>query len=314
VLVRTPDLAVGKPGKFTLERCHGCGHVFQNPRLSLEGLSFYYRDVYDGVGAADAEGVFSSGIDSYLGRARMLKPFTTPKAWLDVGAGHAHFCAVASEVWPATVFDGLDQGAEIKDAEQRGWISTAYRGEFRDMADTLAGRYDVISMHHYLEHTRDPLAEIDTAARVLPPGGYLLIELPDPQFPLAPLFGPYWMPWFQPQHQHMMPLGNLLTAMATLGLQPVAVERGPAHQVNDFVIASALLLSRLAPFRTTPWSPRPGLGTRARQAVVWTAGVPLIMLAALLDRAVAVPVARFADRANVYRVLARRQDIATDDH
>jgi SAM-dependent methyltransferase len=315
VAVRSPDLVLGKPGTFTLERCGGCGHVFQNPRLSPEGLGFYYRDVYDGFGAADAEDVFASGMASYLGRVRMIEPFTTPKAWLDVGAGHGHFCAVASEHWPSTVFDGLDQGAGIVDAEKRGWIDTAHRGEFRDLADGLAGRYDVISMHHYLEHTRDPLAELDTAAWVLPPGGYLLIELPDPQWPLARLFGRYWMPWFQPQHLNMMPLGNLIVALAGRGLRPVAIERGLAHQENDFAIAWALMLMRIAPFRTSPWSAaRPTMATRAWRSAVWMAGVPVLLAGALLDRTACRALARACDRGNAYRVLARREDDSVDDH
>jgi hypothetical protein len=207
VMLRIPDLITHKPGLFTLERCAGCGHVFQNPPLTREGLAFYYRDFYDGIGAADTEAVFVTEGESYLGRAHMVKPFTTPKAWLDVGAGHGHFCATAQQVWPDTIFDGLDMGAEIETAQRRGWIATGYRGMFPELAADLAGRYDVVSMHHYLEHTTDPLAELDAAALVLPPGGYLLIELPDPQWPLARLFGRYWMPWFQPQHLHMMPLG-----------------------------------------------------------------------------------------------------------
>jgi SAM-dependent methyltransferase len=309
VLVRSPDLVLGKPGTFTLERCAGCGHVFQNPRLRPEGLDFYYRDAYDGLGTATAETAFTMAGDSYRGRARMLAPFTTPKAWLDVGAGHAHFCVVASEIWPDTVFDGLDQGAGIQDAERRGWITTAYRGEFRDLADALAGRYDVVSMHHYLEHTRDPFAELDAAARVVPPGGYLLIEVPDPEWPLARIFGRYWMAWFQPQHQHMMPAGNLTKALAERGLRPVATERGPAHQVNDFVTAALLFFSWLAPDRTLPWWPGPPTAvTRAWRSLAWTAGVPVIVFGLLLDRTLGVGLARRWDRGNAYRVLARRED------
>jgi SAM-dependent methyltransferase len=307
--VRGPDLVLHKPGAFRMDRCGGCGHVFQNPRLRPEGLDFYYRDAYDGLGAASAEFVFATGTESYLGRARMLQPFTTPKAWLDVGAGHAHFCAVASEVWPDTVFDGLDQGAGILDAERRGWVLTGYRGEFRDLAGTLAGRYDVVSMHHYLEHTRDPLAELDAAARVLPPGGYLLIELPDPQWPLARFLGRYWMGWFQPQHQHMMPVGNLVTALAERGLRPVTIERGRAHQANDLVTAAFLMFSRLAPDRTVPWSSRkPTALTRAWQGLAWTAGVPVVVVGLLVDQALIRPLARRLDRGNAYRVLAQKED------
>ena len=315
VAVRSPDLIMAKPGTFTLERCGGCGHVFQNPRLSPEGLSFYYRDFYDGLGTANTERVFLEGADKYRDRAAMLKPFTTPKAWLDVGAGHGHFCAVAAQTWPDTVFDGLDQGAGILDAEARGWIATAYRGEFPALAGTLAGRYDVVSMHHYLEHTRDPVAELAAAAAVLPPGGYLLIELPDPQWPLAPVFGRYWMPWFQPQHQHLMPLANLTTALAERGLQPVATERRAAHIPNDAAVALALLLTRIAPDRTQPWSAHPPTAAAtAWRAIAWTAALPVIGVALLLDRSAGRALSRRWDHGNAYRVLARRQDITSDDH
>jgi SAM-dependent methyltransferase len=308
VLRRSLDLVQRKPGLFTLERCGGCGHVFQNPALTPEGLAFYYRDAYDGLGAAGAEGVFMMAGESYRGRARMLEPFTTPKSWLDVGAGQAHFCAAARETWPDTVFDGLDQGAGIEEAQRRGWIATAHRGMFPDVADELAGRYDVVSMHHYLEHTTDPFVELDAAARILQPGGYLLIELPDPQWPLGRYLGQYWMPWFQPQHQHMMPLANLTKALTERGLRPVATERGPAHQANDLVTAAVLFCSRLAPDRTAAWSPRPPTAAwRAWHALVWITGLPFIATGLLADRTLIRALARRRDRGNAYRVLALRE-------
>ena len=309
VLLRSPDLVMHKPATFTLERCGSCGHVFQNPRLTPEGLSFYYRDAYDGLGAAVAETVFLTATECYQARARLPEPFAAPKAWLDVGTGYAHFCAMAREIWPDTVFDGLDQGAGIEEAERRGWITTAHRGMFPELAGELAGRYDVVSMHHYLEHTRDPLAELDAAAEVLPVGGYLLIELPDPQWRLARLFGRYWMPWFQPQHQHMMPIDNLTRALAQRGLRPVATERGPAHQANDAVIAAYLFFSNLAPDRSTPWSLRPPTPmTRAWRCLVWAAGGPAVAAGLLLDQTLGRALAGRWDRGNAYRVLARRED------
>lgn len=310
VAVRSRDLVYGKPGRFTLERCGDCGHVFQNPRLRPEGLGFYYRDAYDGLGTASAEDILAAGRAAYLGRARMVAAFAArPRAWLDVGAGHAHFCAVAGETWPDTVFDGLDQGAGIAEAQRRGWIASAYRGEFRDLADDLAGRYDVVSMHHYLEHTTDPRAELDAAARVLPPGGHLLIELPDPEWPLRRLLGQYWVAWFQPQHLNMMPVANLTAALAERGLRPVAVERSQAHQENDFVAAAALLLARLAPDRSRPWSPRPPTAwSRAWRSFAWTAGAPAIVCGLLLDRTLGRALARRWDRGNAYRVLSVKGD------
>jgi Methyltransferase domain len=308
VRVRSPDLHLRKPGVFTLERCGDCGHVFQNPRLTPEGLNFHYRDAYDGLGAERSDGIFAM-VDNkvYRQRARVPQPFVTPKTWLDVGTGYGHFCATAREVWPETVFDGLDQGQGIEEAERRGWVATGYHGMFPDLADEIAGRYDVISMYHYLEHTREPFAELDAAARALPTGGFLLIELPDPQHRLARLFGRYWMPWFQPQHQNLMPAMNLTKALAQRGLRTVALERGTAHIPTDAVIALFLFTGRLVP-PAWPWSPRqPSVLERAARRVAWVVAIPFLAAAFALDRTVITALARHWDDGNAYRLLARKE-------
>ena len=65
-------------------------------------------------------------------------------------------------------------------AARRGWVDRAHRGLFPDLAAEMAGEYDVVSMHHYLEHTRDPGVELEAAATALAPGGLLSLEIPDP--------------------------------------------------------------------------------------------------------------------------------------
>lgn len=281
VRVRMPDLLQGKPGRFTLEQCRSCGHVFQNPRLTLEGLDFYYRDFYDGLGREGAELVLGRMNTSYRARAELLKPFTTPRAWLDVGTAGGHFCNAARAVWPDTRFDGLDMGEAVHGAERRGWITTAHRGQFPDLADRLAGRYDTVSMHHYLEHTRDPFAELDAAVKVLTPGGHLLIELPDPEARIARLLGPHWLPWFQPQHQHLMPVGNLIRALEARGFTVLAEQHGAAHQNNaDFIGAVALTANRLVPDPQAPWATVPATpARRAARRAVHTAALPCYVAA-----------------------------------
>ncbi|RSM90497.1 class I SAM-dependent methyltransferase [Kibdelosporangium aridum] len=306
-IVRSVDLVQRKPGEFTMDRCVSCGHVFQNPRLSTAGLDFYYRDFYDGHGAGAAEAVFSGSPEPYYDRAKMVMPFTTPRNWLDVGSGHAHFCRGAKEILPETRFDGLDQGASIEDAVTLGWITESYRGNFKDFADQLRGRYDVISMHHYLEHVRDPWDELDIAANTLPEGGYLLVEVPDPEWRLGRLFGKYWMPWFQPQHQHMLPIENLKKALAQRGLEPVAEERGKAHLCNDFVLSSYLFLASIAPRSPSPWHPAKPKLKALRSAAVWSVGIPWLIVAGLLDKTVNNSIAKRTDRGNAYRVLARKE-------
>ena len=199
---RTTDLIQGKPGEFVLDQCRGCGHVFQNPKLSQEGLDFYYRDFYDGLGAETTAKMFEgNGSKKRFRRsARALRRLALPGRWLDVGTSLGHFCATAKEVLPHTEFDGLDMGEGVEQAAKEGRIQEAYRGLFVDLADEMAGRYDAVSMFHYLEHTLDPHRELAAAHKALAPGGHLLIEVPDPESWSGRLLGRLWLPWFQPQH------------------------------------------------------------------------------------------------------------------
>lgn len=308
-LLVSGDYQQRKPGTFRLQQCAACGHTFQNPRLNADGLEFYYRDYYDGIGEAEVERGFRLGTPHYRARAGMLRGHAEPVAWLDVGGGHGHFCNAARDLWPRTRFDAVDLGAAIVEAERRGWVDVAYRGQFPDLADKLAGSYDVVSMHHYLEHTTDPIAELAAAARVLPPGGHLLIEVPDPQSPIARLAGRWWHNWFQPQHLHLIPLANLTTALAAHRFQVVAVDRGAAHQPLDLLMVAMLMLNRIAPpHPDRPWN-TPGrrrLRIVARVAVTF-AGLPLLAGACTVDL-LTLPLTRRFGGANTYRVLARRLD------
>ncbi len=306
VRLRTSDLVQRKPGQFTLEQCAACQHIFQNPRLTPTGLDFYYRDFYDGLGQELMEGCAATAMQSYRGRAEILRPFTTPRTWLDVGTGYGHFCQAAREVWPDTVFDGLDQSSGVEEAQRRGWIDHSYRGEFVALSDELAGRYDVISMHHYLEHTREPFDELDTVAKILPAGSYLLIELPDPESYFGHALGRWWMPWFQPQHQHMIPVRNLVQALTDRGFTAVAIERGAAHQGGDLFLSLALALIAVAPDPGLPWlAAEPIRWRRLRHAMVGAVGRPLLVIAHLLDELLG-EVVRRTRGGNAYRVLARK--------
>ncbi|WP_018654583.1 class I SAM-dependent methyltransferase [Actinomadura flavalba] len=303
--VRPRDILQGKPGRFVLERCGSCGHIFQNPPVTDEGLAFYYRDIYDGLGDVLAERIFSSNTPWYLARAAMVARHTDPAAWLDVGTGKAHFCRAARTVLPHTRFDGLDMSAAVDEAVARGWVDAGYRGQFPDLAHRLAGRYDVVSMHHYLEHTRDPLAELDTVAKILPPGGHLLIEMPDPESRFGRILRGWWVPWLAPQHLHMIPLGNLRDELEARGLEVRAVERREADQGPDFVASAAAVVNRLGLDVDRPWWPRPP-GRREYAGVVGTlllAG-PLMGLAIAAD-VVTRPLAR--TNSNAYRIVARKQ-------
>lgn len=304
VHVRTWDIIQLKPGRFTLERCGGCGHVFQNPQLTPEGLDFYYRDIYAGRGGADMEHVFSGQLSHYLARAEMVKSVATPTRWLDVGTGHGHFPRAAATVFPQTEFHGLDMGEGVEEAERRGWIAHGFRGLFPERIDELAGNYDVVSMHHYLEHTLDPYSDLDAAAKCLRPGGHLLVELPDPECSYGRLLRGFWIPWLAPQHLHLIPLGNLTEALAARGFQVLEIQRRQARQAPDIAGAAVSLINLFGPDPARPWAPRPNAMDHARFIAARSMSVPLLGLAYTLDLLIN-PFAR--KRSNAYRLVAVKQ-------
>ncbi|MGQ0465392.1 MAG: class I SAM-dependent methyltransferase [Sporichthyaceae bacterium] len=303
--VRTSDILQRKPGVFTMDECKTCRHVFQNPRLNGEGLGFYYRDFYDGLGASRTEGIFAAHRDLYLSRAQMVAPYLTPKNWLDIGCGFGHFSKDAAEVWPDTEFDGLDMGAGVEEGQRRGWLKNVYRGELPDLADQVAGKYDVLSMHHYLEHVTDPRAELDTVARIMRPGSYLLIEVPDPTSITAKIFGKLWTPYFQPQHLNLIPSRNLLQALVERGITPVEVQRKEAHIPIDLTCAVLSITTMIAPDPRFPWLREPKPSDYKRQEKVWKVAPHVLKWAWKVDQWTA-PIIRNTDGGNAYRVLARR--------
>lgn len=303
-LLTTPDLIQHKPGTFRLDECADCGHVFQNPRLSPDGLDFYYRDCYDGFGGNEMERVFASERDEYEGRAEMVRGVDpSPGRWLDVGSGHAHFCLVAREQFTETSFEGLDLGDVIDEAAQRGWVDHAHRGQFPEVAPELAGQFDVVSMHHYLEHTREPAEELDAAATVLRPGGLLMVEVPDPESPTGRVLGRYWMPWLQPQHQQFVSMGRLEEALVERGFTVLERYRAASAPALDTLAAGWFLAGHLVPRPWMPWRPRPTALSRAARAGVLAAAVPAVAAAAAV---VQVTAPKDDGRpGSAYRVLAR---------
>ena len=300
------DLYQRKPGRFTLERCAGCGLVFQNPMVTAEGLDLYYRDFYDGVGEEQTELAFTSQRTFYANRIAMVAARHEPRRWLDVGGGHGHFCLAARGAWPKATFDAVDLATSIEEAERRGWVDRGIRGLFPAMADELAEAYDVVSMHHYLEHTRDPAAEIEAARTVLEPGGLLLIEMPDPTSLAARALGRWWCAHLQPQHLHMPPIELLERMLADRGFTVVDRHRAEAHQGGDLTGATYLAVNRLGPPVDVPWRPPSTTSQRARRAAALVAALPVLAVASGVDVALAALVPHGLPLSNAYRVLARR--------
>jgi SAM-dependent methyltransferase len=304
------DLLQHKPGAFHLDECADCGHVFQNPALSSAGLDHYYDQFYDGFGEESWDHGFSAMGPAYQRRVDAVARLgAVPRTWLDVGTGHGHFCLVARRRWPDARFDGVDMSAAVEEAERREWIDRGHRGQFVELArGGLARSYDVVSMHHYLEHTRDPRRELAAAATVLQPGGHLMIEMPDPASPWSRRLGRYWWQWGQPQHQHFVTCEAMVAALEGAGFEVLSVERGEATFGGELFNAVGLVLQRLARSPHLPWLPAPSLAHRVARPVLFAAALPVMAATKVADGLKDARLRRPGSRTagNAYRLIARR--------
>ncbi|MET9113103.1 class I SAM-dependent methyltransferase [Streptomyces longwoodensis] len=276
--LRTPDLRLGRPGTFTVDACEDCAHTFQNPRLTPEGLALY--------GSTAAEEPADTRRLRAVART-VLRHVAEPESWLDVGTGEGRFPEAAREVFPYTSFDGLDPTARVVRARDADRVEEAHVGSLTDprVLAGLRGRYDVVSMLHHLEHTRDPRHELWAARTALRPGGLLLLELPDPASASADLLGKWWPSYDQPRHLHLIPLPNLRAELAAQGWHVLGTDRRAAHVPRDLTAATALYLTRKG-FLAPP--------------------APLLTLARAADHTLS-PAARRTRFANAYRVIARKE-------
>jgi hypothetical protein len=125
------------------------------------------------------------------------------------------------------------------------------------------------------------------------------------------VLGRFWVPWFQPQHQHYLSVKNVERLLREEGFEPVRWHRGEAHQSVDFIFGAFLVLRSLAPPIDKPWRPETTAADRLYNGVVFVACIPLMIAGVVLDKVLAKPLAR-PGWSNTYRVVARKtQDAAT---
>jgi SAM-dependent methyltransferase len=88
--------------------------------------------------------------------------------------------------------------------------------------------YDAVTLWDVLEHVHEPRATLAEAARLLRPGGALILGLPNPDSLEARLLGPHWVGWDLPRHLNLFRPPLLRAQLARLGM-PVERISSPIH-------------------------------------------------------------------------------------
>jgi SAM-dependent methyltransferase len=171
-------LAYAKWG-LEIKRCTTCGHLFVSPRMPPEAVPILYGSRYwhDHALATGCplleERVEFDYENAVLKLERDVLPFRRSGRLLDVGASNGGFVRRARE----SGFDsiGLEPSEEICElARARHGVTmacgTLLSHPFR------AGGFEVLTLHDVLEHLLEPATDLVAAARLLAPGGLLVVE------------------------------------------------------------------------------------------------------------------------------------------
>ena len=112
---------------------------------------------------------------------------------IDVGCGFGHFAGRLRDFGFRNVY-GIDAFIEGDSVLPNG-----VRIERKAIGD-VAGPYDVVMMHHSLEHMPDQLATLKIARTIMADGGQLIIRIPVIDSWAAEHFGPDWAHLDPPRH------------------------------------------------------------------------------------------------------------------
>jgi SAM-dependent methyltransferase len=185
-------------------RCARCGVATTSPWPSDEQLGAAYADWY-----RPTSGRFAGVGDKVLRRTRSalasrVHRMVPPGSVLDVGAGDGTLVdAFVRNGREAVGLEPHASGPRIRQAE----------------VEDVDGTWSAIVFWHSLEHLRRPSRALSHAAALLPPGGMLVIAVPNATSLQARIFGDRWLALDVPRHLvHLSPRA-LLSQIETAGLR-----------------------------------------------------------------------------------------------
>lgn len=153
-------LVTGLGSVVAMVRCHRCGLEFHRP--SVEGDGSFYHDLAESPGYYDPVRWEFSLVQEEVAGADSI---------LDVGCGTGAFLA-------ATDIDDR-WGHEINPASRKALDAQGIRVAPRDLSELPESGFEVVTLFQVLEHVMNPAPLIDTAVRLLRPGGRLYISVPN---------------------------------------------------------------------------------------------------------------------------------------
>ena len=180
--------------EYVLHACRDCAVEFVHPQPSDEDLAALYSEsYYHAWGLQDpqmGETVRAMKVATFGLRLDRIREFVPRGTILDVGCATGFFLEAAE----AAGFS--PHGVELSPysarlAQERFGTDRIFNGTLEE-APFPPGSFDVIAMSDLLEHVRDPLAVLRTAAGLLKDNGILMVMTPTTDSLTRRVMGARW--------------------------------------------------------------------------------------------------------------------------
>lgn len=215
-----PDMLLQrKEVTATLVRCRRCSLIYQNPRPTLGEMGQHYPSHYDAY-HYDRElrqrnwlkrWAAEYGIDK---RCRYVTRYKQSGALLDIGCATGLFLDGMRRRGNWELL-GLEPSAPAAEAARRLGLRVI-TGTLEE-TDFPTGHFDVVTLWDVIEHLHDPAGALRRIARILKPGGILVIRTPNFDSWEARLFGRYWAGLEPPRHLFVFTPQTLGAMLAQAG-------------------------------------------------------------------------------------------------
>ena len=261
-LVQTrTDLFLGGTTEYTMVRCGGCGVIYQYPRPTPATIGRFYPSDYQQYTPGLETESWLKRLDRRYGllkRCRIVTRHVAAGRLLDVGCATGDFLDEMRRQpgWAVAGLEPIQSAAAYANQSTGVPVSSA----LPNAAPFVDAAFDAITLWDVLEHVHDPRGVLAEIARLLRPGGVVVINHPNWDSVDRRWFGRFWLGFELPRHLHIFPREMLAALMAEYGF--TAVEERCLYGSNAATSTSLALLAE-ATFGA-------GRLTRAIRAVVFS--------------------------------------------